>query len=265
MSESYSSLTLSQRAYVNSESLRAASKWLLILVSCVTFFSALALIALFVSTSQNITVFVGVIICFILTVYIIVWFIIKAPHAYRRLAEWNEDYLQSAYILIFDTTLPKGDSSGKKLLYLASLVFPELRPDIYYSALLDKTTFSVFAKSLWNKLRHRKDSEVMTAAFDQKIDSYNLDVVYRIAKGYLIIKNLENQVVTYDELKKFLDTISKNFSKIFRVIVVAKEYDSKMTGEALEEQMNKLSRNRFPFDLIVEEKLGYSVLWIGGN
>ena len=24
--------------------------------------------------------------------------VIKAPHAYRRLSEWNEDYLQSAYI-----------------------------------------------------------------------------------------------------------------------------------------------------------------------
>jgi hypothetical protein len=263
MSESYSSLTLSQKAYVNSEFLKAASKWLLALVSCITFFSALVLAGLLFTVSQNIPIFVGVIISFILAVYIIVWFVIKAPHAYRRLSEWNEDYLQSAYILIFDTTLPKGESSGKRLLYLASLVFPELRPDIYYSALLDKPTTGVFAKSLWNKIRHRKDSEVMAAAFDQKIDSYNLDVVYRIAKGYFIIKNFENQVVTSDELKKFLEVISKQYTKIFRVIVVAKEYEPKLKGESLGEQIASWSGYNFPFDLIVEENLGYSVLWIG--
>lgn len=264
MSEPYSSLSLSQRAYVNSQSLKAASKRLLILVSCITFFSALALAALLFSTNQNIIVVVGVVISFILSVYIIIWFIIIAPHAYRRLSEWNEDYLHSAYILIFDTTLPKGDSSGKRLLNLARMVFPELNPDVYYSALLDKQSTPVFTKSLWNKLRQRKAPET-EATFDQKVDSQNLDVVYDTGKGYFIIKDFKDQVVTLDKLKTFLETISNHFSKIFRVIVVAKDYESKLTGETLEEQMSKLSREKFPFDLIMEEKLGYSVVWIGEN
>jgi hypothetical protein len=264
MSEPYSSLSLSQRAYVNSQSLKAASKRLLILVSCITFFSALSLAALLFSTNQNIIVVVGVVISFILSVYIIVWFIIIAPHAYRRLSEWNEDYLHSAYILIFDTTLPKGDSSGKRLLNLARMVFPELNPEVYYSALLDKQSTQVFTKSLWNKLRQRKAPETK-ATFDQKVDSQNLDVVYDTGKGYFIIKDFKDQVVTSDELKTFLETISKHFSKIFRVIVVAKEYESKLTGETLEEQMSKLSGKNFPFDLIVEENRGYSVIWIGEN
>jgi len=264
MSEPYSSLSLSQRAYVNSQFLKAASKWLLILVSCITFFSALALAALLFSTTQTILVLVGVVISFILSVYVIVWFIIKAPHAYRRLSEWNEDYLHSAYILIFDTTLPKGDSSGKRLLNLARMVFPELNPEVYYSALLDKPSTQVFTKSLWNKLRQRKAPETETT-FDQRVDSQNLDVVYDTGKGYFIIKDFKDQVVTSDKLKTFLETISKHFSKIFRVIVVAKDYESRLTGETLEEQMSKLSREKFPFDLIVEEKLGYSVIWIGEN
>ena len=46
---------------------------------------------------------------------------------------------------------------------------------------------------------------------------------------------------------------------------MAKDYESKLTDETLEEQMSKLSREKFPFDLIVEEKLGYSVVWIGEN
>jgi hypothetical protein len=265
MSEPYSSLSLSQRAYVNSQSLKAASKWLLILVSCITFFSALALAALLFSNTQNIIVLVGgVVISFILSVYVIIWFIIKVPHAYRRLTEWNEDYLHSAYILIFDTTLPKGDSSGKRLLNLARMVFPELRPEVYYSALLDKPSTQVFTKSLWNKLRQSKDPET-GAKFDQRVDSQNLDVIYDTGKGYFIIKDFKDQVVTSDKLKTFLEMISKHFSKIFRVIVVAKEYESKLTGETLEEQMSKLSGEKFPYDLIVEEKLGYSVLWIGEN
>jgi hypothetical protein len=220
--------------------------------------------ALLSSTPQNILVLIGVVISFILAAYVIVWFIIKAPHSYRRLSEWNEDYLHSAYILIFDTTLPKGDSSGKKLLNLARMVFPELRPEVYYSALLDKPSAQVFTRSLWNKLRHSKDSEVGTT-FDQRVDSQNLDVVYDTGKGHFIIKEFKDQVVTSDMLKTFLDTISKHFSKIFRVIVVAREYESKLTGETLEEQMSKLSREKFPFDLIIEENLGYSVLWIGEN
>jgi len=35
--------------------------------------------------------------------YIVGWFLIKAPHVYKKLEEWDEDYLHSAYILIFDT------------------------------------------------------------------------------------------------------------------------------------------------------------------
>jgi hypothetical protein len=46
---------------------------------------------------------------------------------------------------------------------------------------------------------------------------------------------------------------------------MAKEYESKLTGETLEEQMSKLSGKNFSFDLIVEENLGYSVIWIGEN
>ena len=54
-------------------------------------------------------------------------------HAYKKLQEWDEDYLESAYILIFDTTIPKGDSTGEKVFNLAKL-FPELRADLYISA-----------------------------------------------------------------------------------------------------------------------------------
>jgi hypothetical protein len=263
MSEPYSSLSLSQRAYVNSQSLKSASKWLLVLVSCITIFSTLALGALLFSMSQNILVLISVVISFILSAYIIIWFIIKAPHSYRRISEWNEDYLHSAYILIFDTTLPKGDSSGKRLLNLARMVFPELRPEVYYSALLDKPSAQAFTRSLWNKLRLSKDSKAQIT-FDQRVDSQNFDVVYGTEKGYFVIKDFKDQVVTSDELKKSLDTIAKHFSKIFRVIIVSKDYEPKLKGESDDEYIKELLKYKFPFDLIIEENIGYTVLRIGG-
>lgn len=264
MSDAYSSLSLSQRAYVNSHFLKAASKWLLVLVSGITFFSAVALGALLWSVSENILAVVGSLISFLISVYIIIWFVIKAPHAYKRLSEWDEDYLHSAYILIFDTTLPKGESTGKKLLNLSKMVFPELRPEIYYSALLDKLTASVFMKSLWNKLRHSTSSEPK-AVFDLRINSYNLDVALKTDKGHFVIKNYGNQTVTIDELKKFLDTASRHFSEIFRIIIVSKDYEPRLKGEFHEEQLKGLLKYKFPFDLIVEENVGYTVLRIGGT
>ena len=40
------------------------------------------------------------------------------------------------------------------------MVFPELRPEVYYSALLDKLSTQVFTKTLWNKLRQHKDPKL---------------------------------------------------------------------------------------------------------
>ena len=165
--------------------------------------------------------------------------------------------------LIFDTTLPEGDSSGKKLLNLARMVFPRNILEVYYSALLDKPSAQVFTRSLLNKFRYSKDSEA-EITFDQRMDSQKLDVVYGTDKGYFVIKDFKDQVVTSDELKKFLDTIAKQFSKIFRVIIVSKDYEPKLKGESEDEQLKELLKYKFPFDLIVEENIGYTVLRIGG-
>jgi hypothetical protein len=261
MPDTYSSLSLLKGHMLIF--LKAASKWLLALVSGTAFLSALALGALLWNASENIFAVVGALISFLISVYIIIWFVIKASYTYRRLSDWDEDYLHSAYILIFDTTLPKGKSTGEKLLNLSKMVFPELRPEIYYSALLDKPTTSVFMKSLWNKLRRNASSE-NKAIFDQQINSYNLDVVFKTDKGYFIIKNYGDQVVTVDELNKFLDTASRHFSKIFRIIIVSKDYEPRLKGESVDEQIKGPLKYRFPVDLIIEENVGYTALRIGG-
>jgi hypothetical protein len=81
----------------------------------------------------NIITIGSLIMTIIIAVYIIGWFIIKVRHEYSRMHNRNEDYLHSSYTLIFDTTIPKGNTTGEKVLSLANFVFPELRDDFVAS------------------------------------------------------------------------------------------------------------------------------------
>lgn len=78
----------------------------------------------------------SIIISTAISAYVLGWFAVKAPHAYRKLQEWDEDYLESVYIIIFDTTIPKGNTAGEKVFNLSKLVFPELRSDLPLSVIL---------------------------------------------------------------------------------------------------------------------------------
>src|SRR5437660_9550649 len=92
MEEPQSTLSLSQRAYVIVKSLRGASRWLLGLVIGILFFNILALIAWLNTTSIAIEnlVFASIIISISISAYVFAWFVIKAPHAYRRLQECED-------------------------------------------------------------------------------------------------------------------------------------------------------------------------------
>ena len=58
----------------------------------------------------------------------------------------------------------------------------------------------------------------------------------------------------------------KNYQKIniFRLIVVAKEYDQLfLNRDSLEKIIDTELKAKFKIDLIVQEEVGYSVLWVG--
>ncbi|MGB7661758.1 MAG: hypothetical protein WBL67_03395 [Nitrososphaeraceae archaeon] len=61
----------------------------------------------------------------------LIFMIFRSKRFYDELNTWNEEYLQSSYTLIFDTTIPKGNTTGEKVLSLASLIFPQLRADYF--------------------------------------------------------------------------------------------------------------------------------------
>jgi hypothetical protein len=260
MEESQSTLSLSQRAYVIVKSLRGASRWLLGLVIGILFFNILALIAWLDAT----LVFVSIVISIAISAYIFGWFVIKAPHAYRKLQEWDEDYLESAYILIFDTTIPKGSSTGEKVFNLAKLVFPELRSDLYISP-LDKPTFPSFVKALLSKKKITRNTNHgdISQSLNYTIDSYILDVAYKTDEGYFLVKDFKDKIVTPADLRQLTTIVKEKFNRIFRVICVAKAYDESFLNKVtLEKQMVKELKVNFKIDLILEEKVGYSVMWV---
>jgi hypothetical protein len=262
-----SSLSLSQRAYVIVKSLRGDSRWLLKLVIGILFFNILSIIAWFntASITRENLVPVSILISIAISAYVVGWFVIKAPHAYRKLQEWDEDYLESAYILIFDTTIPKGNSTAEKVFYLARLVFPELRSDLYISA-LDKPSFPSFVKALLPKKKIVKNTihGNISQSLNYAGDSYFLDVAYKTDEGYFIVKDFKDKVVSPEDLRKLARIVKEKFTHIFRVISVAKAYDeSFLNRETLESQMTKELKASFKIDLILEENVGLSVLWVG--
>jgi hypothetical protein len=236
---------------------------LLILVAGILFFNILALVGWNYTKSMTIEnlILISIILSVAISIYVVGWFAIKAPHAYRRLREWDEDYLESAYILIFDTTLPKGTSTGEKIFNLAKFVFPELRPELYLSP-LDKPTFGSFVKALFGNLSKKRSQEDVAKSFNYTIDSLLLDVAYKTEKGYFIVKDFKDKIVTLEELKQLTKSVQQHFRPIFRILCIARQYDGPLQGESLEHSMLRELKTEIPIDLLLEEKVGYSILWI---
>jgi uncharacterized membrane protein (DUF485 family) len=266
--------SLTQRAYIIAKSLRSASYWLLALTLSLIFFSLLAFISYSISFSKsNPNVITGgsLIIIIFISSYIVGWFIIKARHEYRRISKWNEDYLHSSYTLIFDTSVPKGNTTGEKVLSLAKLVFPELRDDFAIS-IWDEPNAYAFVSDLVKRITGRNNKSKLDGnAFYEKdfaIDSYVLDLVLKTKAGYFIVKDFGNRVVTIHDLHQVLTICNKLRGKtpaknIFRIISVAENYDDNfLDRESLEKLMAEKPQSDFKIDLLHKETNGYSVLWV---
>jgi hypothetical protein len=65
-------------------------------------------------------------------------------------------------------------------------------------------------------------------------------------------------------VNKFKPRSSFRGTDIIRILCVAKEYDQRlMQQETLERLMTEELKADFYIDLIIEEKTGFSVLWVG--
>jgi hypothetical protein len=187
---------------------------------------------------------------FILLISIILIYTISyIIHQGRLLQDLSRDYLDQSYVVVFETTIPNGNTTGEKILNLAISVFPEL-------------IGATYTLTLWPApLRYKHD---YPKTMNYKLNSYLLDLLLETDEGLFIVKGFQDIVVTLNDLNQLSRLINSHFKKkIFRVICVAKEFDqSFFDKELLERQMINL-KTKFPIDLLIEEKVGYSVLWIG--
>ena len=60
---------------------------------------------------------------FIITSSGLIWYIIKGRQLDKNFNSWKQDYSEQTYIVVFDTTVPKGDTTAERILGLASRQF----------------------------------------------------------------------------------------------------------------------------------------------
>jgi hypothetical protein len=258
------SLNLSQRAYVLTDSLRETTRSLFYLFIGIMVYSVFGIPEAY-SDKPAVDFFKGWI-PFTIIVFsiVLIWYYSKARGLYQNFKQWNEDYLQQAYTLIFDTTIPKGNTNGEKILNLARAVFPELRSDYIQFSPAFTDHFRIYLKK---KISKRQDQNI-SRNLSYSVGSYTFDVVLKTANGYFIVKDFRDKVVTLQDLRQLIQIIHSKFkdkyqqSNVLRVICVAKQYDQPFLERESLERIMKYELKIKKIDLIVQEQLGYSVLWI---
>jgi len=152
---------------------------------------------------------------------------------YLDLIHWFNDYLRQTFTLIFETTVPKGRTTEEQILNIAKILFPELR--------------GKYPRSL-PSLEKRKLS---------------VDMAIKTVEGYFYIKNFKDKVVKEDDVVSFLRKVHDPF---FRIIFVAEKYDKAFLEELnrwrqKEGDMESIRRS-YGYDVLIKEKVGYSVLFV---
>lgn len=263
--EQQSSLSLPQRAYVISDSLNEGAKLIGAILAVLTLYILLGLYFFFIEADRE-SLVILIALFYVLFTPFIIWWLIKMHSFNKHLEEWKDDYINDMYSLIFNITVPKGNTTGERILSLASMVFPQMRKD-YIKFSIDPLDH---VKYYFTKFRKSKEHIISKSLNYKATPDYDLDVAFETLGGYLIVKEFRDKVVTIDDLRYLIGILTSNFKGKFRrgtniltVICVAKEYDeSFLNRESLERIMTEVLEPDFEIDLIVEEDIGYNVLWV---
>src|SRR5919198_3031883 len=119
----YSTLSLSQRAHIIAKQADEVYSALIIIILILGILVILNLITTPLVDIVDIILFTAIAAYIVI---VIVYAVFGLKHLTRLLKGWNKDYLQQSYILVFDTTVPKGNTNAEKIFNLATAVFPEL-------------------------------------------------------------------------------------------------------------------------------------------
>lgn len=203
---------------------------------------------------------------------IIFWELYRGRGLNRKFKEWDKEYLYRMYLVVFETSIPHGKTSGEKVLHLARSVFPELRYDYPYlsPSPVDKI------KRLWKK--SKTDQEIVNEGSNYFVGSYLLNLAVKTSAGYFIVKDFGDNIVKLQDIKQLISVVSRlissrwGYERVFRIVCIAKEYDKPfLQKDSLEKEMSKeiiplrhkwILPMDFPVDLLVKDGPGYSILWI---
>jgi hypothetical protein len=266
-----SALSLTQRIYIISDPLRTMGGWLIRVLVANLVFLSIGWWAIY-TKNTDIHGFVYIELSLV-TIFFLAYYLFVGPRTFRHLKEWIDDYLEQTYTIVFNTTVPQGNTTGEKILNLARQIFPELTPEFIRLSAGPEERVKLFFKRKFGKSQEM----IISQGMNYKLNSYVLDVAFRIPlDGYFIVKDFKDRIVTLEDMNYLIKIISLKFSfsvstisirrpkDIFRVICVAKTYDAPfLNRDSLEKLMTAELKANFKIDLILEEEVGYSVLWVG--
>lgn len=170
--------------------------------------------------------------------FLFLWITYRGQAYKKELKEIENQLIRQSYLVNFETSIPEGKTRTDKILNHSSLVFPELQ------RLLRKT---------------KPESKKLPYKLNQPIKNDTVDIIVPTKRGDFIVKFFDH--VTAKTLEEFAENLSKSGKLIFRVLVVAKNFDEDLQSSQLAALMQKLNLD-FDMDLIFEEEQGYSMLWI---
>jgi len=168
-----------------------------------------------------------------------IWLVIRGRRIKHKIDDLMSDYIRQSYLVNFETVTPKGETKQEKFFNIALTVFPELKEKY------DQKT---------------KKGKEYKYDVDKKLGKYVFDLILDTTEGKIGVKFFDK--LTFKELEKVIKKSRKYFDDDGdRIICIAKEYEKFFEQEEFEEKIDDIHR-QFNLDLILEEDLGYSIVWI---
>ena len=176
------------------------------------------------------------------------WAITKRK-THRELLQIHSSFIHRSYVTMFEFVRPEGETKVDKLFNHLSLVFPEVEK---FKKRLDKKQ---------KKFSEREESLLYPK--DEKTDTWDFITVTGM---FLLV--IFKMTVKWEDVEKMIkennrdQTIEKLLGNdVRRIIYLADEYDSFFeTGDFISKM--KETKRKFKLDLIKENNLGYSTIWI---
>ena len=176
------------------------------------------------------------------------WAITKRK-THRELLQIHSSFIHRSYVTMFEFVRPEGETKVDKLFNHLSLVFPEVEK---FKERLDK--------------KQKKFSEREESLLYPKTETTNTYDFITATGTFLLV--IFKTTVKWEDVEKMIkvnnrdQNVEKLFgSDIMRIIYLADKYDSFFETDDFISKMKETKR-KFKLDLIKEDNLGYSTIWI---